>query len=436
VSDAVDRLSTEEVARRLGVKRETVYAYVSRGLLQRHPASRPHDSRFDPEEVERLAARARRPDRSSALEVVVESELTLLDPTGRLSYRGRDAVELARFRSFEEVVALLWDGAPATPWALDDERAAAVEALGEVLGPHAPDAERIGAVVATLAARDPARDDRDPESVRRSGADVFAGVLSALSASADGGVAERLWVALADGDARPRPEEAAALNAALILLADHELAASTFAARVAASAWAGPYRVILAGLGPLGGALHGGAGPSVEAMLDEVIAGADPGAALDSRLAAGPVPGFGHRVYRDRDPRADHLLHRLAANRGRPSLTIQNRGRPSSAIGSLRTTAAAGGLQRTTALGVGGGALDAAVALLDAAAERGLPAPNVDFALAVLVRAHGLRAGSSATIFTVARIAGIVAHALEEYEHRLRFRPRASYVGPMPPLIL
>jgi len=171
VSDATDRLGTEEVARRLGVKRETVYAYVSRGLLERHPASGPHDSQFDPEEVERLAARARRPDRSSALEVVVETELTLLDPAGRLSYRGRDAIELARFRSFEEVVALLWDGAPPTPWGLDDERAAAVEALGAALGPDAPDAERIAAVVATLAARDPERDSRDPTAVRRAGAE-------------------------------------------------------------------------------------------------------------------------------------------------------------------------------------------------------------------------------------------------------------------------
>jgi citrate synthase len=446
VSDAIDRLGTEEVARRLGVKRETVYAYVSRGLLERHPASGPHDSQFDPEEVERLAERARRPDRSSALEVVVETELTLLDPAGRLSYRGRDATELARFRSFEEVVALLWDGAPPTPWALDDERAAAIDDLGAALGPDAPDAERIAAVVATLAARDPRRDDRDPGSVRRAGATVFAAILTSLdrgrpfqppphrgrpnppipperttapsgapvrSTAVGGpnqrttaGVAEPLWVALAGGDARPRPEQVAALNAALILLADHELAASTFAARVAASAWAGPYRVILAGLGPLGGALHGGAGLAVEALIDEVAAGADPGEALDARLAAGPVPGFGHRVYRDRDPRADHLLARLSPTRGRPSLHDTDRGRPS---------------------------LGAVWALLDAADARGLAAPNVDFALAALVKAHRLRVGSAATIFTVARIAGIVAHALEEYEHRLRFRPRASYVGPVPP---
>jgi citrate synthase len=229
-------------------------------------------------------------------------------------------------------------------------------------------------------------------------------------------------VALADGEARPRPEQVAAVDAALILLADHDLAASTFAARVAASAWAGPYRVILAGLGPLGGALHGGAGPAVEALIDEVAAGADPGATLDAGLASGPVPGFGHRVYRDRDPRADHLLARLTPDRGRPSL----------AIGLRRSTASTGGLRRSTATGAVA-ALEAAGALLDAAAERDMPAPNVDFALAALVRAHGLRAGSSATIFTLARIAGIVAHALEEYEHRLRFRPRASYVGPAPP---
>jgi citrate synthase len=390
VSEATERLSTEEVARRLGVKRETVYAYVSRGLLERHPASGPHHSEFDPDEVERLAARARRPDRSSALEVVVETELTLLEPEGRLSYRGRDATLLARFRSFEEVVALLWDGAPPTPWGLDDERTAAIEALGEALGPEAPDAERIAAVVATLAARDPERDSRDPDSVRRAGAEVFAAILAALGSSSGDGIAARLWTALADGETKPRPEQVAALNAALILLADHELAASTFAARVAASAWAGPYRVILAGLGPLGGALHGGAGLTVEVLLGEVAAGADPGVALDARLASGGAPGFGHRVYRDRDPRADHLLERLG-------------------------------------IGVAG------AGLLEAAAERGLPAPNVDFALAVLVREHGLRDGASAMIFTVARIAGIVAHALEEYEHRLRFRPRASYVGPTPP---
>jgi citrate synthase len=142
-------------------------------------------------------------------------------------------------------------------------------------------------------------------------------------------------------------------------------------------------------------------------MLDEVAAGAGAGAILDARIEAGDVPGFGHRVYRDRDPRADHLLERLGI--------------------ATRELLSPSGLQKFTE--------DPAEALLVAAAERELPAPNVDFALAALVKAQGLRDGSSATIFTVARIAGIVAHALEEYEHRLRFRPRASYVGPTPPAL-
>jgi citrate synthase len=208
--------------------------------------------------------------------------------------------------------------------------------------------------------------------------------------------AARLWGALRAGGARARPAQVAAVNAALVLLADHELAASTLAARVAASAWADPYRVVLAGLGPLGGALHGGASLAVEALLAEVDSPDTAFAALDRRLLAGGVPGFGHRVYRDRDPRAVELLHRL----------------PSVANGAESVAAVE--------------------ATLAAAEALGLPAPNVDFALAATCRAMGLRPGSAATIFTCARLAGLIAHALEEYPHRLRFRPRATYVGPAP----
>src|SRR5215207_5940009 len=100
---AAPLLSVPEVAHRLGVKRATVYAYVSRGLLERHPASGPGRSLFEREAVARFAGRARRPGRSGALEVVVDTEVTLLDPDGRLLYRGHDATELARFRTFEQV---------------------------------------------------------------------------------------------------------------------------------------------------------------------------------------------------------------------------------------------------------------------------------------------------------------------------------------------
>ena len=393
-------MTTGEAARRLGVKPETVYAYVSRGLLRRHPDSARHQSLFAREEVERLAVRARRRDRSGALEVVVETELTLIEPIGRLYYRGHDAVELARFRSFEQVASLLWDGGPPSPWELEPDFEPLLAALRPPLAGAAA-ADRIPAVVALLGAADPAAADRGAEAVRRSGARIFAAVLAGLGPAGEGpadrGAAARLWSALDGGDRAPSAAQRAALDAALVLLADHELAASTLAARVAASAWAGPYRAVLAGLGPLGGVLHGGAGAAVEAMLDGVGGPADVPRVLDRHLALEmPLPGFGHRVYRGRDPRAEHLLGLL------PRVAVER------AEAELLTGFAA------------------------AAEERGAPPPNVDYALAALVRAARLPRGSAAAIFSFARIAGILAHALEEYAHRLRFRPRASYVGPTP----
>jgi citrate synthase len=397
-------LDTAETARRLGVKPETVYAYVSRGLLRRHPDSARHRSLFAREDVERLAARSRRRDRSGALEVVVETELTLIDPAGRLYYRGHDVVELARFRSFEQVATLLWGGGPAAPWELGAELEPVVAAASPLLEEAAP-ADRIAVLVALLGAADPAAGERDADSVRRTGARLFAAVLAGLDAGeepADRSVVARLWNGLAanpgdPGAGAPSAAQLAALDAALVLLADHELAASTLAARVAASAWAGPYRAVMAGLGPLGGVLHGGAGAAVEALLTGLDSPAAVSRLLDRHLGLEmPLPGFGHRVYRDRDPRADHLLTllpRVAVERSEAELIAE---------------------------------------FARAAQERGAPPPNVDFALAGLVRAMRLPAGSSVAIFSFARIAGILAHALEEYAHRLRFRPRASYVGPSP----
>ncbi len=390
-----DLLTVDAVAHRLGVRRETVYAYVSRGLLARHPDSTRRCSRFAPAAVDGLAGRARRTDRSGALEVVIETRLTRLDPEGRLAYRGRDVVALARYRSFEDVAGLLWDGDAGAPWVLDRAGRELIRHVRARLPADAAQVDLIPVAVASLAAADPDRADRRPDAVRRTAARILAGVLEILAPGGEGAAAPRLWPALRPDGGRPRPAQLGALDAALVLLADHELAASTLATRVAASAWADPYRAVLAGLGPIGGPLHGGAGDATEALMADA---ADGGAfaAVDARIAAGGLPGFGHRVYRDRDPRADHLLGRLGA------------------------VAQDGTRARTVA------------AVLEAARESGAPAPNVDLALAGLVHAMGLRRGSSATIFTVARIAGLVAHAIEEYPHRLRFRPRATYVGPEP----
>ena len=391
-------LTTVEVARRLGVKRETVYAYVSRGLLARAPGSTHGRSLFDLAAVDALADGARHPNRSGAIEVTVRTELTALDPDGRLFYRGHDAVSLARHRSFEDVAGLLWDSDPGAPWRLEEPDRALLASVRASLPADALATNLIGVAIATLGATDRTVPDRRPATVIAAARRLCAGAVAMLGAdvTAPTTTAERLGRVLSPGESKAAAQRVAAINAALVLMADHELSASALAARVAASAWADPYRVVLAGLGPLGGALHGGASLSIGPLLCEL---GSPGAArgaLEQVAARGPVPGFGHRVYRDRDPRADYLLERI----------------PVVAIDPART--------RTVQ------------ALTDAGRDLGLPAPNADFALAALSYAMELRHDAAATIFTVARIVGLIAHAIEEYPHRLRFRPRATYLGTAP----
>jgi citrate synthase len=391
-------LSTAETAHRLGVKPQTVYAYVSRGMLTRHRDSDGRRSRFDPTEVERLAGRARHGGRAGALEVVVDTQLTHIDVDGGLHYRGRDATELARFRSFEQVAELLWDsGDTHTPWRPPGEMARVCEDAQAALPQGARPVERMRVIVAAAAATDPLRDDRRPAAVRAVGRTLIATLVDALplrSDPRDGSIAARLWSRLAD--VPPSPAALNTLDAALVLLADHELAASTLAARVAASAWADPYLVVLTGLGALGGALHGASAGAVEALLAGMESPEDAGAALGERLRAdGRVPGFGLGVYRERDPRADALLDLLPRAADPERIAVS----------------------------------DAVIAL---AGRQDGPAPNVDFALGALSVGCGLVPGAAEAIFSLARVAGLVAHAIEEYPHRLRFRPRAAYTGPAP----
>ena len=206
-----------------------------------------------------------------------------------------------------------------------------------------------------------------------------------------GSVASRLWVRLSPLAATP--ERVRLLDAALVLLADHELAASTLAARVAASTWADPYLVVQAGLAVLGGPLHGGAAAGARALVREVDDGVDAAEAIGRRLRDQQlIPGFGHRIYQDHDPRAEVLLGLLASTHELPSE-------------------------------------DAVVATMR---DRGLPFANIDFAIAALAERHEMTEEAGEIIFAIARIAGWLAHATEEYPHRLRFRPHGVYTGPPP----
>jgi citrate synthase len=184
------------------------------------------------------------------------------------------------------------------------------------------------------------------------------------------------------------------LNAALVLLADHELAASTLAARVAASMRADPYAVVATGLGAMGGALHGGAALGAELMLGSADSVADAPRVVGDLLRRGErLPGFGHFVYTSGDPRANLLLQLVGEYApGSPQLAI-------------------------------------AMAVTDEARRRALPEPNIEFALAALARVAGMVRGAGEAIFATGRTAGWLAHALEEYGRNIPIRPRGVYTG-------
>jgi citrate synthase len=208
-------------------------------------------------------------------------------------------------------------------------------------------------------------------------------------------IADRLWSRLRGGRASPALRRA--LSAALVLLADHELAASTLAARAAASVRADPYAVVATGLGALGGALHGGASLGAEALLAAAAGPDDVPRVVGELLRRGErVPGFGHFVYRTGDPRAVLLLD------------LVRHAAPKS------------------------GQLAVAEAVLAEIRRKSLPEPNIDFAIATLARVAGMIRGSGEAVFAVARTAGWIAHALEAYAGPGPLRPRAVYTGRPP----
>jgi citrate synthase len=386
-------IGAAEAAARLGVKRETLYAYVSRGQLTRERGTGGRESVFDSSEVDALAARTRRGGRAGALEVVVASGITSLEGD-RLRYRGRDATDLAATASFEAVAEFLWTG-DAAVLSRRPRWPAAEDGVG--LGGDVDPINRFRVGVATAAAADDLRYDLEPRAVAAAGRRAVTAMVAALPAMRpvrSRSVAARLWAGLTP--MAPSAGHVAALDAALVLLADHELAISTLAARVAASARADPYSVVSTGLGVVAGGLHGGAGRPVVALLEEVAEPRRAANVIGERLRLGQrLPGLGHLVYRERDPRAAALLPIVAGLRLAPGRWA---------------------------------VVEAVLSLIE---ERLDSLVNIDFALGALVYGAGMRADATEAIFAVARTAGWLAHAVEEYaEAPLRFRPRAAYTGP------
>ncbi len=391
--DGRDYLTTAQVAKVLGVKTSTVYAYVSRGRLQSQRIDGVSGSVFPVDEVEKLLTEGR-PRPPAGVVERIRTQLSYLHDD-RLYYRGNDVGDLARDMSFEQVAALLWEQSwPDTPPGAVGGVPGRVDAA---LGPTARGLDRIRLIVDLLGADDARRHQLDPAAV----ADKAVTILEAIvgtevvddSHVGVDGFAARLWPLLSDEPSTP--ERVGMLNAALVLLADHDLSAGTVAARVAASARGSVYAVISAGLGAFDGPMHGGATTFAYRFLAQALD--DPESVVGERLRMGDrIPGTGHVVYRQSDPRAVTLMEMLRdAGDGDP--------RVMRAVSSVM------------------GALGSSTFV------------NSDFALAALALSYRMRPDAAETIFAVARMVGWTAHALEEYgEKRLRFRPEGVYTGVRP----
>lgn len=400
--DVRDDLSASEAARILGISLPTLYAYVSRGLLAptgTQPAAQPgaRSKRYPREAVLRLAARkadGKRGGHQAAASMhwgvpVLETRIGRI-ADGRLYYRGHDALALAEHATLETVATILWDdarhdrfgGAASLPagGAID-----AVRALAHGMPPLARAAAAMPVLAHAVAPHSACASsllDAGPYAMR-----MLAAVL--LDAEPDSAPLHdqvgRAWGADA--------VQCDLIRAALVLLADHELNASAFTVRCVAATGASLGAVLGAGLAALSGPRHGGGSASVTRLFGTAAGAPSPGAAVDAWFAADGAArdGFGHPLYPDGDPRAAHVLARLA------------RTAPPQAASLIALCTAAG-------------------------VRRGM-LPNMDFALAALQYAFGWPPSAAVTLFALARSAGWIAHAAEQAADPALIRPRARYVG-------
>ncbi len=382
-------LDAAEAASRLGISRATLYAYVSRGLV--HAVADDGDPRrslYSASDIEALRtkkARGRKPETiaNGTLDFglpVLTSRITRI-ADGRLAYRGRDATEVAATASLEEAACLLWDCGEENPFdapspGIDPAWPQLARALA-----HLSFFERAAALLPLVRGATQITWQRETRLLWPSGAALVRAMAAAAAGRAPSATPAHRQLADAWGTDGAGAE---LLRAALVLLADHELNASTFTVRVVASTGASLASAVSAGLGALSGPLHGGQTSLVEALFEEAERGGDAAALVERRLWRGDrLPGFGHPLYPDGDPRASALLALLPDD-------------------PLRTDL---------------------LAALDRLGKR----PNIDFATVSMRRALRLPQGAALSLFAVGRTAGWIAHALEQRAEGKLIRPRARY---------
>jgi citrate synthase len=384
-------LTARETADRLGIKLDTLYAYVSRGRLRSVMVPGTRERRYRSEDVEALvdARSGARPHHSSAPEAlmpVIGSAICLIE-NGRFYYRGEDAVGLSEAATLEDIARLLWLDETVPEYADATglrQRSGAEPASGLI--------ERCQIRLTALADEDLGALDLTRARVARSGWRILRELTACVvpSLPSPDPTHRRLAGAWRLGEAG-----ADLIRRCLVLVADHEFNPSTFVARCVASTGASPYAVVTAGLSALSGRLHGGETARAEGLMLELTGGDDPMTLMAGRLARGErLPGFGQPLYPEGDPRATAIVAALA--RAAPE----------------------------------------AHALAERAAESGLRLvgrhPNVDFALAAAAVGLGLPRNAALALFVIGRTVGWIAHAIEQYESGILIRPRARYLGPRP----
>jgi citrate synthase len=376
-------LSMDEACRLLDVQPQTIYAYVSRGKLE--AISSTGDSRKSLYRAEDVNALAKRKQAGRKHETLATNTLFGAEPSiptsistfirGHLYYRGQDAVVLSQFASLEKVAELLWAADHEVNFNSHDlmvqtkpGRASAFHAL------------------ANLAASGHSTHGRLKSVLLEEAQNLVGHLANAFGAQQS--IQQPLHQRLARGWKQPRAV-AELLRVALVLLADHELTSSAFAARIAASTGASLPSSLLAGITTLSGPLHGDASGRVRSLFADVSRlGEDK--VVDHYLSSAlPIAGFGHHLYPDGDPRAKALLALFE-----PPPEIM------------------GFIQRVTTL----------------TGKK----PNIDIALAALVTRYRLPTDAAFGLFATARSVGLIAHCIEQLGVGQVIRPRGRYIGTMP----
>ncbi|PJZ52559.1 citrate synthase family protein [Leptospira adleri] len=419
-------LSAFEAAQELNVEVETIYAYVSRGLLHSESSgSKDRSKRYRREEIERLLLQReekQNPGKTARAALsfgqpVLESSVSLIEENA-IYYRGRNVDDLAENSNFETVARILWDSDESS--CFDEEWPCLNEDCLKIL-PILSDRPLIDLCRILLGVSEYEDTNsllKNPEALCKTGTRIvrLLALFASKSKRGKGSIAETLWISWkesAGGKKAALPVRDTSKNrifsnedkkairlidASLILSADHELNASSFTTRCVASTDASLYQAVIGGLAALSGNRHGLLTEKAIELIESASARKkEERLFLTERLRMGEkIPGFGHPFYREGDPRGKKLLE-LSEN-----LFPKNK------------------------------ELIFAKNLIEEATSLLGDYPTIDMGLAAVSRTLGLPKGAGLALFAIGRCAGWIAHAMEQYQTDQLIRPRARYVGLAP----